>query len=89
MSISLHTKYLNLDLKNPIVASSGPLTGRIDTLMKLEEAGAAAVVLPSLFEEQISREEVEIALLYDFSNEGFAEAQSYLPAGISPIEPSP
>ena len=79
MSISLHTKYLNLDLKNPIVASSGPLTGRIDTLMKLEEAGAAAVVLPSLFEEQISREELEIALLYDFSNEGFAEAQSYLP----------
>ena len=79
MSTSLHTKYLNLDLKNPIVASAGPLTGRIDSLMKLEEAGAAAVVLPSLFEEQISREEVEIALLYDFGNEGFAEAQSYLP----------
>lgn len=79
MSTSLHTKYLNLDLKNPIVASAGPLTGRIDSLMKLEEAGAAAVVLPSLFEEQITREEVEIALLYDFSNEGFAEAQSYLP----------
>lgn len=79
MSISLRTKYLGLDLKNPLVASSGPLTGRLDTLMKLEEAGAAAVVLPSLFEEQITREEVEIALLYDFNNEGFAEAQSYLP----------
>jgi dihydroorotate dehydrogenase (fumarate) len=62
-----------------LVASSGPLTGRIDTLMKLEGAGAAAVVLPSLFEEQITRDEVEIALLYDFNNEGFAEAQSYLP----------
>lgn len=79
MSLSLRTKYLGLDLKNPIVASAGPLTGRIDSLMKLEEAGAAAVVLPSLFEEQITREEVEIALLYDFQNEGFAEAQSYLP----------
>ena len=63
MSVSLTTKYLGLDLKNPLVASAGPLTGRIDTLMKLEEAGAAAVVLPSLFEEQITREEVEIALL--------------------------
>ena len=79
MSVSLRTKYLGLDLKNPVVASAGPLTGRIDSLIKLEEAGAGAVVLPSLFEEQITREEVEIALLYDFNNEGFAEAQSYLP----------
>jgi len=79
MSISLHTKYLGLDLKNPLVASSGPLTGRIDTLKKLEEAGAAAVVLPSLFEEEIVREGVEIALLYDYQNEGFGEAQTYLP----------
>ena len=79
MSVSLRTKYLGLDLKNPLVASAGPLTGRIDTLMKLEEAGAAAVVLPSLFEEEIVSEGVEIALLYDSNNEGFAEAQSYLP----------
>jgi dihydroorotate dehydrogenase (fumarate) len=79
MSVSLRTQYLGLELKNPVVASAGPLTGRIDTLMKLEEAGAAAAVLPSLFEEQITREEVEIALLYDFQNEGFAEAQTYLP----------
>ncbi|MGA7500904.1 MAG: hypothetical protein WBX00_29590, partial [Isosphaeraceae bacterium] len=79
MSVSLRTKYLGLDLKNPLVASAGPLTGRIDTLMKLEEAGAAAVVLPSLFEEEIVSEGVEIALLYDYQNEGFGEAQSYLP----------
>ncbi|WP_165234504.1 dihydroorotate dehydrogenase-like protein [Aquisphaera insulae] len=79
MSHRLRTKYLGLDLKNPLVASAGPLTGRVDSLMKLEEAGASAVVLPSLFEEQITREEVEISLLYDFNNEGFAEAQSYLP----------
>jgi dihydroorotate dehydrogenase (fumarate) len=79
MSASLRTRYLGLDLKNPVVASAGPLTGRIESLMKLEEAGASAVVLPSLFEEQIVKEEVEIALLYDFKNEGFAEAQSYLP----------
>ena len=79
MNVSLRTKYLGLDLKNPLVASAGPVTGRMDTLIKLEEAGAAAVVLPSLFEEQITKEEVEIALLYDFHNEGFAEAQTYLP----------
>jgi dihydroorotate dehydrogenase (fumarate) len=79
MNPSLRTQYLGLELKNPIVASSGPLTSRMETLMKLEEAGAAAVVLPSLFEEEIVREQVEITLLYDFVNEGFAEAQSYLP----------
>jgi dihydroorotate dehydrogenase (fumarate) len=79
MSVSLRTKYLGLDLKNPVVASAGPATGRIDSLMKLEEAGAAAVVLPSLFEEQIVREEVEIARLYEYGTDGFAEAQTYLP----------
>ena len=61
MSVALSTKYLGLDLKNPLVASACPLTGRLDTLMQLEEAGAAAVVLPSLFEEQIEHDEVEIA----------------------------
>lgn len=49
----LSTTYLGLHLKNPIVASSSPLTGNIEDLKKLEKAGAAAVVLPSLFEEQV------------------------------------
>lgn len=49
----LTTTYLGLYLKNPIVASSSPLTGNLDDLKRMEEAGAAAVILPSLFEEQV------------------------------------
>ncbi len=79
MSARLKTKYLGLELKNPVVASAGPLTAKLDSLIKLEEAGAAAVVLPSLFEEQIVREEDEINKLYEYGTESFAEAQTYLP----------
>ncbi len=53
----LSTTYLGLELDHPIVASASPLTGSIDTLCQLEEAGAAAVVLPSLFEEQVEHED--------------------------------
>jgi dihydroorotate dehydrogenase (fumarate) len=49
----LRTRYLGLDLRSPLVASAGPLTGELETLIALEQAGAAAVVLPSLFEEEI------------------------------------
>ncbi len=55
MLVDMCTTYLGLDLAHPIVASSSPLTGRIDTLIELEAAGAAAVVLPSLFEEDAER----------------------------------
>lgn len=54
----LSTTFLGLQLKNPIVASSSPLTGSIEDLKKLEEAGAAAVILPSLFEEQVRISEI-------------------------------
>ena len=53
----LTSKYLGLELRNPLVASSSPLTGRLDTLRRLDDAGVGAVVLPSLFEEQIEREQ--------------------------------
>ena len=53
MTVDLHTTYLGLALANPLIASSSPLTGTIGGLKRLEDAGAAAVVLPSLFEEQI------------------------------------
>jgi dihydroorotate dehydrogenase (fumarate) len=56
MSIDLSTTYLGLRLAHPVVASAGPLTGRVETLQALEAAGAAAVVLPSLFEEDAERE---------------------------------
>ena len=49
----LHTRYLGLDLRSPLVASASPLTGSLDGLRRLEAAGAGAVVLPSLFEEQL------------------------------------
>jgi len=58
MSVDLRTRYLGLELKHPIVASASPMTGSIDSLKRLQAAGVAAVVLPSLFEEQIEHEEM-------------------------------
>jgi dihydroorotate dehydrogenase (fumarate) len=63
MSIDLRTSYLGLELRNPLVASASPLTGHLDILRRMEEAGAAAVVLPSLFEEQLERDELAIRRL--------------------------
>jgi dihydroorotate dehydrogenase (fumarate) len=48
--MSLSTKYLGLSLKNPMVASASPLNSKVDNLRRLEDAGAAAIVLPSLFQ---------------------------------------
>jgi hypothetical protein len=50
----LRTRYLGMDLQSPLVASSSPLTGSLDGLRRLEAAGAGAVVLPSLFEEELA-----------------------------------
>jgi dihydroorotate dehydrogenase (fumarate) len=61
--VELHTRYLGLDLRSPLVASASPLTGSLEGLRRLEAAGAAAVVLPSLFEEQLSMEAHQIARL--------------------------
>jgi len=75
----LATDYLGLALHGPVVASAGPLTGRLDTLRRLEDAGAAAVVLPSLFEEEIVGEAFALDALHRQGADVFAEAQSYLP----------
>jgi len=75
----LTTTYLGLPLRSPLVASSGPLTGRIDSLRALEQAGVAAVVLPSLFEEQIDHEELEIDRLAELGSFSNPEATSYFP----------
>ncbi len=56
MTLDLTTTYLGLQLKNPLVASASPLSKKVDTLRRLEDAGAAAVVMYSLFEEQITTE---------------------------------
>ena len=74
----LSTTYLGLKLRSPLVASSSPLCKSIDNLCRLEDAGASAVVLHSLFEEQINLESFELDRWLE-PNEGFAEAQSYLP----------
>jgi dihydroorotate dehydrogenase (fumarate) len=54
--VDLHTRYLGLELRSPLVASASPLTGSLDDLRRLEKAGAGAVVLPSLFQEQLTQE---------------------------------
>lgn len=80
MSVDLSTTYCGLKLKNPLVASASPLTGKLETLQQLEEAGASAAVWPSLFEEQIEHEAMEVARLYDQATDSFAESLSFLPA---------
>lgn len=75
----LRTDYLGLTLCSPLVASAGPHTGNLDTLADLELAGAGAVVLPSLFEEQIEHETSEIDRLYSLHHDSFGEASSFFP----------
>jgi dihydroorotate dehydrogenase (fumarate) len=75
----LTTVYLGLRLRSPLVASSGPLTARIDSLRALERAGVAAVVLPSLFEEQVEHEDMEADRLGDLGANSNPEATSYFP----------
>jgi dihydroorotate dehydrogenase (fumarate) len=79
MSVDLTVRYLGLELRNPLVASSGPLTRNLDALCRLEESGLAAVVLPSLFEEEIEHHERQVHNLYELHGESFAEALSHFP----------
>ena len=76
----LDTTYLGLHLRSPIVASAGPLTGDLDTAGRLADAGAGALVLPSLFEEEIVHEQVELTSVLQAGAEHFAEALDYFPA---------
>ena len=75
----LRTEYLGLQLRSPIVASAGPLTGDVERIIQLEQCGAAAVVLPSLFEEQIEHEANELDRLHSLHNDSFGEATSFFP----------
>jgi dihydroorotate dehydrogenase (fumarate) len=79
MKVDLSTTYLGLKLKNPLVASAGPLTGSLETLRQLDDNGIAAVVLPSLFEEQIEHDELQLNRLYEFHVDSYAESLSYFP----------
>jgi dihydroorotate dehydrogenase (fumarate) len=75
--INLETTYLGLKLKNPLVAASSGITGSVDKIRKLEEAGIGAVVLKSVFEEQINNE-VNSVLLQDAHNTSYPEAEDYI-----------
>jgi dihydroorotate dehydrogenase (fumarate) len=75
----LSTVYLGLELASPLVASSSPLTGDIRSARRLQEAGASAIVLPSLFQEQVEHEELELGRLHDFGAESYHEASGYFP----------
>src|SRR5829696_6374366 len=75
----LTTTYLGLQLKNPLVASASPLSKKVDLVRRLEEAGAAAVVLHSLFEEQITHESRALDHYLTHGTESYAEALSYFP----------
>ena len=77
--IDLSTEYLGLKLDNPLVPSSSPLTGELDTARKLEDAGASALVLPSLFEQTIEHEQKELECFVHSQALGHYEAQSYQP----------
>jgi dihydroorotate dehydrogenase (fumarate) len=78
--MDLTTKYMGLALRSPLVASASPLNREVATLRALEDHGAGAVVLPSLFEEEIVAERRELELrVEEVPASGFAEAQTYFP----------
>jgi len=80
VTVDLRTRYLGLELRSPIVASSSPLTGDPASAKALEAAGAGAIVLPSLFEEEILNEEIELNRALEAGSEQFAEALGYFPS---------
>ncbi|MDH5400167.1 MAG: dihydroorotate dehydrogenase-like protein [Cyclobacteriaceae bacterium] len=77
--MDLSTKYLGFNLKSPLVVSASPLSDDIDNIKRMEEHGASAIVLYSLFEEQINAEEAELHYHTTEGTDSFAEALSYFP----------
>ena len=76
---NLSTTYMGLELRNPLVASASPLSQTLDGVRQLADAGVGAIVLYSLFEEQVRRDAERDALLVDAGTESFAESLSYFP----------
>ena len=84
----LATTYLGLRLRNPLVASPSPLSYTYDGVRRLAASGVGAIVLYSLFEEQLRQRQAEIAALVDGPAESFSEALDYIPA-IAKEDPGP
>ncbi|MCG6922813.1 MAG: dihydroorotate dehydrogenase-like protein [Acidobacteria bacterium] len=78
--MDLSTTYLGLKLPHPLMPGASPMVDEIDTVRKLEDAGAAAIVMHSLFEEQISREQVATFVHTESHGQSFAEALTYFPS---------
>ena len=78
--VDLTTTYMGLSLKNPVVPSASPLSASLDSIKRMEDAGAAAVTLHSLFEEQIEFEAEALGHFLERGTESFAEALTYFPA---------
>jgi dihydroorotate dehydrogenase (fumarate) len=83
------TTYLGMELRSPLVASAGPLSQTVDGVRKLADTGLGAVVLYSLFEEQVLAQAERDALLEELNSESFPEATSYFPDIIDPEATSP
>ena len=77
--MDLRTTYMGMELQHPIVASASPLSGNVAGIKRLEDAGAAAVVMFSLFEEQLTHESAALEYLMTAGTESFAESLSYFP----------
>ena len=81
--MDLSTTYLGMNLPHPMMAGASPLSDEMDTVRQLEDAGSAAIVLRSLFEEQMVQEQMADMLYLDANSESFAEATNYFPdAGL-------
>lgn len=79
MSVDLRTRYLGLELRSPIVASPSPLTGDPDAAVRIADSGIGALVLPSLFEEEILHDEIQLTRSLEAGSEQFAEALDFFP----------
>jgi dihydroorotate dehydrogenase (fumarate) len=77
--MDLTSRYLGLTIKHPVVASASPLTSTLDGMKRLEDAGAAAVVMSSVYEEQIRAEDTAYALYTDHGSHSHPETASYFP----------
>jgi dihydroorotate dehydrogenase (fumarate) len=78
-TMDLTTTYMGLTLKNPIVPSASPLSENLDTIRQMEDAGAAAIVMYSLFEEQITWQNYQLDHYLSYGVDSFAEALNYFP----------
>jgi dihydroorotate dehydrogenase (fumarate) len=87
--MDLATRYMGLELRSPLVASPSPLSRTVDGVRRLADAGVGAVVLYSLFEEQLQREAAANAALVAAGAESFAESLSYFPAAAGEAGPRP